>query len=79
MAVGVRFFVAGPDDMFERWSLEQFNSVWDVWEPVAEFAGRRLRHALVFDGTQTRIAVGGQAFFEFVVRDPGHPFRLLLI
>jgi hypothetical protein len=61
MGVGVRFFVVRHDDTFERWSQARFNRVWDGDEPVAEFAARRLRYALVFVDTQARRAVGIQA------------------
>jgi hypothetical protein len=57
MRVGVRFFVVKSDDTFERWSQARFNRVWEGDEPVLEFAGRRLRCAVVFVETKGRKAV----------------------
>lgn len=54
MGTGLRFFIVKQDDTFERWSEARFNRVWQGNEPVSEFAGRRLRYALVVLDTKAR-------------------------
>lgn len=61
MGMGLRYFVVRSDDTFERWSEARLNRVWDGEEAVPEFAGRRLRYALVFVETKERKVVGVHA------------------
>jgi hypothetical protein len=56
--MSIRYFVVRPDDMFERWSQARLNRVWDGDEAIPEFAGGRLRYALVFVETKERKVVG---------------------
>jgi hypothetical protein len=57
MGIGLRYFVIGSDDTVERWAQTRFKRVWDGSEPLPEFAGRRVRYALVIVETYEREVV----------------------
>ena len=58
MGIGVRFFVVRGDGTFHKWSYNRFERVFDGQEPVPEFAGQRLRYAMVFVDPNRRRPMG---------------------
>lgn len=57
MGIGLRYFAVSSDDTVKRWTQARFKRVWDGSEPLPEFAGRRLRYALVIVETYEREVV----------------------